>query len=205
MNPGPTMERVYDAIRIRVRGGGFQPGEHIDPNRLSIDLLASVTPVRDALHRLEGERLIESQHPIGFRMPMASEPNLRDQLHWSAALLAFALQGAGPDAVAQAAQGFDAGTGPVADATAILFSRIVGVAANHELHAAMTNLSDRLHVVRLAETSFLPDGRAELAEIVDTARAAALPELRRLLQLYHRRRLRLVPDLIAAVRPRPHR
>lgn len=55
-----TFGRVYAAIKQQLLEGAFRPGERIEPAILSDELGASVTPVRDALHRLAGERLVEA-------------------------------------------------------------------------------------------------------------------------------------------------
>jgi len=60
MTPPGTFDRVYAAIRKRLRDGLYRPGERLEPALLSDELNASVTPVRDALHRLTGERLVEA-------------------------------------------------------------------------------------------------------------------------------------------------
>jgi DNA-binding GntR family transcriptional regulator len=86
------MARVYQALKARVMAGAFAPGERIDPARLSADLAASATPIREALHRLAGERLVESWQQEGFRQPFVTEANLRDLYGWSEDLLRLLLR-----------------------------------------------------------------------------------------------------------------
>ena len=78
MSPGATMERVYRVLKAQVMHGEFAPGERLDPSVLARDLGASPTPVRDALHRLSGERLVDSWHQEGLRQPIVGEGDLRD-------------------------------------------------------------------------------------------------------------------------------
>ena len=59
MNSGPTSERVYGALRERILANVFAPGARLDPAVLASELASSVTPVRDALHLLAGEQLVE--------------------------------------------------------------------------------------------------------------------------------------------------
>lgn len=66
MTPPGTFERVYAAIRQRLREGFYRPGDRLEPAALSDGLNASVTPVRDALHRLTGERLDEARPMKAF-------------------------------------------------------------------------------------------------------------------------------------------
>src|SRR5690349_3688178 len=89
-SPG-TFERVYAAIKQRLREGVYRPGERLEPALLAEELNASVTPVRDALHRLTGERLVETPRHEGFRVPMMTEPLLRFLYGWHLALLLLAV------------------------------------------------------------------------------------------------------------------
>ncbi|MGK4455738.1 GntR family transcriptional regulator, partial [Klebsiella pneumoniae] len=59
MNSGPTAERVHEALKRRIMGREFRPGDRLDPAVLAAPLSSSVTPVRDALHLLTGEGLVE--------------------------------------------------------------------------------------------------------------------------------------------------
>src|SRR5256885_14478398 len=91
MTPPGTFERVYAAIRQRLREGAYRPGARLEPALLSDELNASVTPVRDALHRLTGERLVEAPRHEGFRVPMMTETTLRHLYGWHLDLLLLAV------------------------------------------------------------------------------------------------------------------
>src|SRR5258708_11574690 len=88
--PG-TFGRVYAAIKGRLREGEFRPGDRLEPALLSDELNASVTPVRDALHRLTGERLVEAPRHEGFRVPLLTETTLRHLYAWHLDLLMLAV------------------------------------------------------------------------------------------------------------------
>src|SRR5574338_1116410 len=91
MTPPGTFDRVYAAIKIRLRGGVYRPGTRLEPAILSDELNASVTPIRDALHRLTGERLVEAPPHEGFRAPMMTETLLRYLYSWHLDLLLLVL------------------------------------------------------------------------------------------------------------------
>src|SRR3954470_19965120 len=91
MTPPGTFERVYAAIRQRLREGVYRPGDRLEPALLSDELNASVTPVRDALHRLTGERLVDAPRHEGFRVPMMTETQLRQLYAWHLELLLLAV------------------------------------------------------------------------------------------------------------------
>lgn len=200
MSPGGTMMRVYAALKTRVMTGAFAPGERLDPARLSGDLAASVTPIRDALHRLTGERLIESWQHEGFRQPFVSEAGLRDLYAWSGDLLGVVLRAA--------ARGADAGpplvarTDSFADDAASLFAAIAERSLNHEHRAAIASLNDRCHLARLIEGRLFADAGAELFELAAHVEAGRWAGARRAADAYHRRRLRHVPEIAAQLRPR---
>ncbi len=92
MNAGSTMERVYLDLKARIVGGAYPPGTRLDPFHLAKRLAASPTPVREALHRLSGERIVDSWHQEGFRQPIFAESDLCDLYRWSGALLGLALR-----------------------------------------------------------------------------------------------------------------
>src|SRR5256885_13578516 len=91
MTPPGAFDRVYAAIRQRLREGLYRPGDRLEPALLSDELNASVTPVRDALHRLTGERLVDAPRHEGFRVPMMTETLLRYLYAWHLDLLLLAL------------------------------------------------------------------------------------------------------------------
>ena len=66
-------------------------GRHLEPVAIGHDLSASITPVRDALHRLVGERLVEAPRNDGFRVPIITELALRQLYGWQTALLRLAV------------------------------------------------------------------------------------------------------------------
>ena len=86
-----TFERVYVALKTQLRRGDFHPGDRLEPAILSEQLNASVTPVRDALHRLTGERLVDAPRHEGFRVPMLTETMLRQLYAWHQDLLLLAV------------------------------------------------------------------------------------------------------------------
>jgi len=147
MSPGPTFDRVYLALKEQLISGRFAPGERLEPVAIGHDLNASITPVRDALHRLVGERMVEAPRHNGFAVPAPTEAELRDLYAWNSELLSVALrglparpQGAGQERSSQGVSAADLESWSTAD----LFRAIARRQANPELEAAIENLSDRL-------------------------------------------------------------
>ena len=101
MNPGVTAERVYEGLKRLLLSGDHVPGERIELARFAEELASSVTPVRDALHRLAGERLIEMRTGDGFHLPMVTESALRALYAWTGDLARLAVRAspAGPSTI----------------------------------------------------------------------------------------------------------
>jgi hypothetical protein len=203
VSPGATFERVYLGLKQKVLSGAFPPGAQLEPTLLSESLVASITPVRDALHRLVGERLVQTPRNDGFRIPILTEAGLRDLYRWNLRLLLLSLRGAqgatwdGPVLGADDCAGEE---GEIAQ-TGRLFLRIAWLARSHELFATIAGLNDRLHAVRLRERELIGETARELVALETAFAAADTGELRTLLGSYHRRREKLVPLLLERIQP----
>ncbi len=202
MSPGLTMERVYDALRHRIIHAELAPGTRLDPARLAEDLNASATPVRDALHRLLGERLVDARPQEGFHVPVHSEATLRDLHAWSLDLLLAALK----PTIASLHPGDRGSTDAVSADTpaptrvAALFDAIAAASGNYEHRMAMANLNARLHPFRMIETRANLGGDAEVHALEKSWYAGDMTSLKRQLAAYHRRRIKLVPQISGLMR-----
>jgi DNA-binding GntR family transcriptional regulator len=184
IRPG-TFERVYAAIKEKLRQGHFRPGDRLEPAVLSEQLNASVTPVRDALHRLTGERLIEAPRHDGFRVPLLTETMLRHLYAWHRDLLLLAIL------ETAALQGHERRNA--------LFLSLVRSAGSPEHALALEALAERLSPVQQFEDLILDATETETGQILEALRSGDRRDLRRALQRYHRRRQNIVPLLIDAI------
>lgn len=186
MSSGATFDRVYRALKAELGTGRFGPGDHLEPAALSDELNSSITPVRDALHRLVGEGLVEAPRSDGFRAPLVTEVGLRHRYAWRQWLLLGAIRaGSGAPAPVEKA-------GP---GNEHLFLAIAGLSANPEHVAAVAQVNDRLRAMRPAEQSIFGPADAELQEIEQAL--GHPPALRKLVADYHRRRLRSTAQIVA--------
>ena len=201
MSPGATMERVYLELKARVLAGRYPPGSRLEPAQLATSLGASATPVRDALHRLAGERLIESWHQEGFRQPMLAEADLCDLYRWTAMLLTQALKGRTPHQVAGGL--FElAEHGGYAEAAESLFQTIAIGADNRELRGALVNAVERTRILRTAEARVDGASRELLAAMEEDYRFGRWTGLRSKITSFHRRRVGQAGRIAAELRPR---
>lgn len=190
MSPIQAMERSYSTLRAMLRAGAFAPGTRLEASKLADELGVSVTPIRDALHQLVGERLIEANIGEGFRAQRLSEGELRELYEWHSAILTMAIRTT-PAAALAAAVEAPSSHKSLAERTAELFERIAVAAPNAELRAAIVNTSDRIHPFRIEEAASFGANEAELLEImrIDPAQSQVL-------RRYHMRRMRAAPELV---------
>ena len=199
MSPPGTFERVYAVIRDQLRRGAFRPGERLEPAALSEQLNASVTPIRDALHRLTGERLAEAPRHEGFRVPLVTERMLRHLYAWHLDLLLLATarrhweQAIGVGTVDAAAP---APSSPL-DRQNELFLKLAEEGGNPEHVLALRSLVERMEPYQRFEDELLDGVQVETDAIAAAISAGDRRALRKSLIAYHRRRARLVPELIA--------
>ena len=71
-------EKTYDYLKSNILSGRFAPGERLAEEHLAEELGVSRTPVREALHKLEQEGLIEPLESRGFRVPHDSPEEIED-------------------------------------------------------------------------------------------------------------------------------
>jgi hypothetical protein len=196
MNAGVTSERIYDALKARLLGGTVPPGERLEPKKLAALLASSVSPVRDALHRLAGEHIVEMRTAEGFQLPLVTEPALRDLIQWNGELLRIALRRSPVTAPGEAEPrpGDD-----YAVRLRTLFSLIAMRSGLAEVGRQIEAASDRLNVSRIAEHSVAPDAERDLANLYAIVAAGDAPAIARGIAVYHRQRTALVPEIVEAI------
>ncbi|PXA98367.1 transcriptional regulator [Nostoc sp. 3335mG] len=197
MSPGATFERVYNELKRMLAEGELPPGTPLEPTLLGEQVSSSITPIRDALHRLTGERLVEAPNHNGFRVPLMTEAALRDLYDWNGQILVLAARAMRP------ATGKSRSTiAPMQDTPLSLPGlslEIARTSGNAEHVRTVEQLNDRLAPIRRVEPQVLDDIseeqallQAHLNQLDRTALASAIDR-------YHRRRVRAVPGLIAAL------
>lgn len=78
---GSTLtEQVYDIIKKRIINGGYPVGAHLVERQLAEEFHISKTPVREALARLEKERLVDFEPGRGMRVRSLDSEEVDDIL-----------------------------------------------------------------------------------------------------------------------------
>ncbi|MBE1527932.1 DNA-binding transcriptional MocR family regulator [Sphingopyxis sp. OAS728] len=184
MSPAHVFEPTYEAIKRRLLTGEWSSGTRIEAARLADDLGVSLTPVRDSLYRLNGERMVDFTPGEGFHVHRLTETEFRDllELHLILLLAALATAPKGPATSLPADQ-------PYPDRVADLFLAIAERSSNNEIVASIAAIGDRLQLSRHFDAMILGDLEGEI-DAIATAVADAEPQaqIRNLLLGYHERR-----------------
>lgn len=191
-------QRVYVELRDLLLSGRFPPGASLVGHSLAVEFGVSISPMRDVMQRMVGERLLDPQPGGGFQIPRLDRGALYDlhMWHWQVVRLAVKSQLIAASAVdldERLDTLCDSDDMAIADVTARLFLHLAENSANREYPSAVRVAGDRLHAARLAERPIRHRIR-ELQTLWSLARSCQNSELQAAIWRYHRRRLkRLVP------------
>lgn len=196
-----TAERVYADLKGAVMSGRHPPGAMLNIHDLAERVGTSITPVRDALQRLVGERLVRLGHGGGFQVALMGEAGLRDLYLWHKRLLRDAVSGDGTfrNAVTLARMmGFPDADDPalLASAAAEFFAGLGERSGSAEHVHAIRSAGDRLHAARIHEAG-VSKPVEELRALWVLAHSGNPALLRQALSTYHRRRIQNVGKTIA--------
>lgn len=184
MSPAHVVQPTYEAIKRRLMTGEWPAGARLESARIADLLGVSVTPVRDSLYRLAGERMVDFAHGEGFHVHRLTETEYRDMLEYSLVLLLAALAAARAEPLA-----LTASSAGYAERIADLFLRIAARAANGELSTGVAAINDRLHLTRCHDQTIVGGVTAELAALeAANTQGAEHDVLRKLVTDYHERR-----------------
>jgi DNA-binding GntR family transcriptional regulator len=85
-------EQTYEYLKSAIFSGQFRPGERLAEEHLAEELQVSRTPVREALHKLEQDGLIEPLESRGFCIPNDSPEEIEDLFELRMVLEGYALR-----------------------------------------------------------------------------------------------------------------
>jgi DNA-binding GntR family transcriptional regulator len=160
---------------------------------------ASTTPVREAIHRLIGERLVEPHPDGGFQIALPEVSQLLHLYVWNVQHLLAALHILSRQAIEAAIQHgrHSVGSAPREQALAIsaIFSTIGRATGNSEFIWQMEAVNERLHYPRIAEVILFGDTRRELRTMTAAGDMRVQSNVRRRILTYHRRRIEHVSQI----------
>ena len=192
MSPAHVLEPTCTKLKQMLMEGVWPPGEKLEALRLADELGVSMTPVRDCLNRLVGERLVDMKPGEGYRVPRLSEKALRDMLAVNGALLELTLVDRSEE---WSDVEFKSENSSYADRVNAFFDLIASLSGNITIIETVRSLNERMHAVRMKDPLVFPDAMQEIKELEQllTKQEASLP---RKLHLYHQRRRAKVSALI---------
>lgn len=198
VTPGQTTSRAYEILRHRIVTLQLRSGVRIDPVLVADELGSSITPVRDGLHILAGEGLVEIRHGEGYFIPRIDEAGLKDLYDWNLDLLMAALRRGTLHAVKLPVPDDDAVV-----ATGALFAAIARASSNKVHAVAMRWTNARLSPARQIEARNLFDWRREVATISNAIASENGNATRKLLSAYHAGRKRMAKAIVEALQEEP--
>jgi DNA-binding GntR family transcriptional regulator len=148
-----VVDQVYVAVRERILTGELARGSRLRQEELADELGVSRTPLREALRRLASEGLVDFNPNRGATVSRDDVANF-----WHAWAARVAIE---PGAARLAAQAHDAEA--AAGLRALIGEQRAGVdrggdtyVANRDFHLALVAASGNPHLVRFAETLWVP-------------------------------------------------
>lgn len=205
MSPEPiTAERIYHQLKLDIMSGRFHPGVSVISQVVAAEYGTSVSPVRDAMHRLLGERLLRHHEGGGFEIPHVTADELRSLYQWHDEIIRLAIRhrdasAAMDTAIEQRLEKLDGENGlAIVQATTEVFQTIARGSSNSEHAFAIAEIGGRLFTIRLSEHG-LRDRKSELIAVWNGYVCGQESAIRDAIRAYHRRRMRRVPMIIDAL------
>jgi DNA-binding transcriptional MocR family regulator len=199
-----SADHVYRWLKSEILSGRYAPGSVPNVHQIAVEIGVSISPVRDGMERLVGERLLITRTGGGFQTPAVTEASLRDLYLWHSYLTRGAVRTmpavAHPDDLAREIEGIEPGdNGTIVAATARLFLEFGTTVGSGEHLAAIRSTGERLSVQRLAERR-LRDRKPELERLLMLSVSGSKAALKEAISVYHRRRLRHLSQIVQALR-----
>lgn len=194
-----TQDRIYHALKRDLMALGHRPRTRIDLQAAADRYRASTTPVREAIHRLIGERLVEPHSDGGFQLAMPDATQLLHLYAWNSQHLLSALHVASPAVLREALGRLPRTIGRTprdqALVSADVFLAIGGATGNSEFVRQIEAANDRLTYPRIAEALLFTDLPRELRTLTKTGDLSTQLSVRRRIMSYHRRRIEHVSQI----------
>jgi DNA-binding GntR family transcriptional regulator len=197
VRPDPiTQERVYRALKADFFAGGFEPHKRMDLAAIAERYGASKTPVREAIFRLVGERLLSPHRDGGFRIALPARGDLAHLYAWNVQLLFSALHVVGSELLRERLyalrENISASTLPAVTIVESAFLAVGQATGNPEFVHQIEAINGLLHYPRLGEAVVFRDLTREAAAMVKVNGNGVQKNVRRRILNYHKRRFEQV-------------
>lgn len=198
-----SADYVYRRLKADIMSGRFGPAVVPNVHQIAVEIGVSISPVRDAMERLVGERILVTRSGGGFQMPTVTATSLRDLYLWHSYLTRGAIRSM-PAITHSAALAEEPVTvepydnGAIVAATARFFLELGSATVGDEHTIAIRSAGERLAVIRLAEHRFR-DRKPELERLQSLSVSGSKAALKEAISVYHRRRLRHLSQIIRSL------
>lgn len=192
-------ERAYQQLRSDIVRGAVPAGA-LDARAIGDRLRMSVTPVREALARLNSERLVNLAPHQGYAVWAPSALRLESLYDLSGLLVDACLERiktAGTPGSGSARNVSQCGD--YADDMTILLREISAAQGNLELSDQIASLNDRLFLARRCEPTLFPNAAQEARSLATLLGTGDIAGLQMLLRSHHRLRVERVDALARLV------
>lgn len=189
MTDASASERAYQRLKHGILSGAIPAGP-LETRALGDRLRMSVTPIREALARLNAERIVRLAPHQGYVVATPSAQRLEHLYGLLGSLLHLSMErtsrrGGGPSR--EVPQLFLAGS-YAPDLTALL-NQIAAAQPNTVLAEAIGALNDQLFMARRHEPKLFPDADQELAAFLSLWTSRNIGDLRIRMRDHHRARI----------------
>lgn len=183
-------DEIYQRLRALIVSGHYKLREQLKPRDIGKHLRVTPTPVREALMRLTGERVVVRAMGgrRGFFVPYGSLAELKDMYRWRQILLLAALQ-AREGAIDVQIEG-----GDYPSRVANVF-RAIEAGAVLELRHSGAVADERLHQTRFMEPEIITHAEEELAHLVEALASDTRAKAIHAVRAFHDRRIKLAKEI----------
>lgn len=194
MSPAHVFEPTYQGLKARLKAGTWPMGMRLEATKLADELGVSITPVRDSLNRLVGERMVELWPGEGYRVARFNERLLRDLFVFNRDLLSRAVVAMVPSDMTNDQSGMPP---PYPERVARLFSDIAAASGSVIVVETILAINDRLHPARCLDRELIPQCDLEIELFIGMIRDNADPAARGdWVESYHDRRCELAAEYV---------
>lgn len=149
-NDNAIWMKVHQHIREKILSGEIAPNERLIEAKIAKDIGTSRTPVREALHNMQKEGLVESMPRIGYKVKPISEAEVIQICRIRAVLetlsATWAIENAQKTLIAELKKNIAASEDTLARGDAIKF-----VELDAQFHEAIARLSGSSHILEITQ------------------------------------------------------
>jgi DNA-binding GntR family transcriptional regulator len=147
-----TSDEVYEALRTAILSHSFAPGQRLNVHAIAKEMGVSLTPVKDALTRLEADALIEIRPRSGTFVAVLQPDDVADAFEIRCALECLAAEKALARATSADAVRLRELAMAIAEPSDDTSARLTHAARNVEFHKLIVSLSGSRRLVQMYES-----------------------------------------------------